>query len=301
MPSTGLNMTVRPPAGWREYHGRSWGNIQWSSWVTLDADVLQSAPSEPGLYRVRHTSREGLSYIGESSDTNRRTRALARRTHNEEMPYRDPHTAAPCLWALQDKYGPGLEISYATPTSASDDQRRKAIEAALIASYRLEFGKSPPANFGRIIDGYEQSSYRRGGKRGGRINEVRTERNANLSYSPKSWNSWEQVLDRNWMGRTWSSTYQLSDRLDANPPDVGLYRLWDSGRVPPLTYIGESSNISRRLYTHEDTYGPEVLFSYTARPDLDDQNKREEAEIDLIGGHYISTGYSPLAQFGSTD
>jgi len=148
-------MVQRPPVGWRHYDSPEWGGVQWSSWMALDADTLATAPDEPGLYQVRHRNREGLSYIGESGDTEHRTRALARRVHDSEMPFRDPHTAAPCLWAILDNDGSGFELSYTTPDRAADDQQRKGLEAGLIASYRLAAGESPPANFGRMIDGYK--------------------------------------------------------------------------------------------------------------------------------------------------
>ena len=294
-------MVQRPPVGWRDYDSPEWGGVKWSPWMNLDADTLATAPDAPGLYRVRHQNREGLSYVGESGDTEHRIRALARRVPDSEMPFRDPHTAAPCLWAIRDDDGPGFELSYTTPDCAADDQQRKGLEAALIASYRLETGESPPANFGRIIPGYQQSTYRNGGVRGGRLADGENEPNAERGCPPKTWVNFEAVTDRNWMGSDWSDPYRLADRLDADPPDVGLYRIWYEGDVPPLAYIGESSNIGRRLYKHEDTYGGDALFSYAPRTDLDASHKRGEAECDLIGAHYIAHGCPPRTQFGFTD
>lgn len=294
-------MVQRPPVEWRDYDAQDWGSAQWSSWTLLEADRLKHAPGKPGLYRIRHQDREGLTYIGESGDTNRRIRTLARWVDSSEMPYRDPHTAAPCLWAIQDSDGPGFEISYTTPGIATDDQYRKALEAALIASYRLETGESPPANFGRIIPGYQQSSYRSGGVRGGPLGNGDNEPNGERGRSPESWANFEAITDQNWMGSDWSEPYRLTNRLNADPPDVGLYRIWYEGDVPPLAYIGESSNIGRRLYKHESTYGEHALFSYAPRPHLDASHKREEAELDLIGAHYVAHETPPKAQFGSTE
>jgi len=92
----------------------------------------------------------------------------------EEMPYRDPHTAAPCLWAVQREEAEKLEVSVTTPTLAEDKQSRKAFGDALIAVYRREWGEST-ANFGRIIDGYRQSTYRSGEERGGPLEPGQTE------------------------------------------------------------------------------------------------------------------------------
>lgn len=294
-------MVQRPPGGWRDYDGPKWGHVEWSPWTELDPNTLSSAPDLPGLYRVRHQHREGLCYVGESGDIQRRTRTLARRVHDTEMPYRDPHTAAPCLWAIRDANDPGFEISFATPETAVDGQHRKALEAALIASYRLETGESPPANFGRIVPGYQQSSYRNGGVRGGVLDEGESEANTEPGHPPESWDNFKTVTDRDWMGNNWSEPYRLADRLDADPPDVGLYRIWYEGDTPPLAYIGESSNISRRLYKHETTYGEDALFAYASRPDLDAPHKREEAECDLIGAHYIAHRDPPRSQFGYTE
>lgn len=291
-------MVERPPAGWREYYGDQWGDVEWSPWLDLDADTLTTAPNRAGLYRVRHQHRDGLCYIGESGDVQRRIRTLARRVHDTEMPYRDPHTAAPCLWAIRDDEGAGFELSYTAPESASDDQQRKGLEAALIASYRLAAGESPPANFGRMIDGYKQSSYRSGGIRGGPLDDGETEANTEPGCPPEPWKNYETVTDPRWMDNDWSGPYRLADRLDADPPDVGLYRIWYEGEVPPLAYIGETSNFSRRLREHEDTYGGDALFSFVSRPDLDASHKREEAECDLIGSHYIIHKCVPQAQFG---
>jgi hypothetical protein len=103
------------------------------------------------------------------------------------------------------------------------------------------------------------------------------------------------------MDNDWSEPYRLADRLDADPPNIGLYRIWFEGDAPPLAYIGESSNISRRLYKYESTYGGDALFAYASRPDLDAQHKREEAECDLIGAHYLGHGHPPKAQFGFSE
>ncbi|QFU84257.1 hypothetical protein [Natronorubrum aibiense] len=98
--------------------------------------------------------------------------ALARNVYSDEMPFRDPHTAAPCLWTVRDQSGPGFEVSTARPPLTDDAQDRKGLEAACIALARREMGESPTANFGRIIPGYSQSSYRSDGYVGGPLEDV---------------------------------------------------------------------------------------------------------------------------------
>ncbi|WP_245852865.1 GIY-YIG nuclease family protein [Natrinema ejinorense] len=214
------------------------------------------------------------------------------------MPYRDPHTAAPCLWAVHDRYGPEFEVSYAVPSEAKDKQERKAIEAALIAVARREMGESPTANFGRIIDGYKQSSYSKDEIVGGPLSEDETESNTENGRGPVPWENVNEVTGSNWMGLEWSEPYFLKNRLAVDPPDNGLYRIWYGSNSPPLAYIGESSNISSRLYNHEKTFGGDALFSYVNRPELDAAHKRQEIETDLIGVHYLENGEAPIAQFG---
>ncbi len=139
-----------------DFYALDWLGFDWSEWKSLDADSFSEVPKEPGLYRICHRKeeRDPLEYIGESGDTRRRIQSLAREVYAEEMPYRDPHTAAPCLWAVRDDVGSALELSHTTPPKAEDEQHRKGIEAALIALHRRETDRN-----GRVIDGYKQPSY----------------------------------------------------------------------------------------------------------------------------------------------
>lgn len=134
-------------------YARDWFGLDWSEWKPLDVDSFAEIPKAPDLYRVRHRreSRPFLEYIGESGDTRRRVQSLARGIYADEMPYRDPHTAALCLWAVRDAVGPALEFSHVTPHKAADDQHRKGSEAALIALHRRETNQSLTGNFGRIM------------------------------------------------------------------------------------------------------------------------------------------------------
>jgi hypothetical protein len=103
------------------------------------------------------------------------------------------------------------------------------------------------------------------------------------------------------MSLDWSEPYRLEERLDADPPDTGVYRIWYEGQASTLAYIGESSNIPSRLYNHEQTFGKNALFAYADRSDLDASHKRQEIETDLIGAYYLEVGKVPLAQFGHTE
>ncbi|MDB2276653.1 GIY-YIG nuclease family protein, partial [Halorubrum ezzemoulense] len=174
-----------------DFNTCDWFGLEWSDWKPLYTDSFSEIPKEPGLYRVRHQhdERSFLEYIGESGDTRRRVQSLARGTYADEMPYRDPHTAAPSLWAIRDAVGPKLEVSCVSPSKAEDDQHRKGIETALIALHRRETNQSPTSNFGRIIEGYKQSSYsyNEPAYKGGRLDDGEAETNAEESVEPTEW------------------------------------------------------------------------------------------------------------------
>lgn len=282
------------------FYAADWLGVDWSNWGTLEpaGDHLSTFTTDEGLYRVRHPKRTGLEYIGETGRNLRgRVRALARGAFADEMPYRDPHTAAPCLWAVQQEDGEKLEVSIATPTLAEDKQSRKAFEDALIAVYRRETGESPTANFGRIIDGYRQSTYRSGEERGGPLQPGETESNNEEGVGPLDWSQSEDVLSEDWMGLLWSSPRPLADADTSIPTEDGLYRIWREGEAPPLEYVGQSSNLKSRLYRHRRNRDGALLFSYSELGEHDAQHKREEVETELIGVHWLAVGESPRDQF----
>jgi ribonuclease HI len=51
------------------------------------------------------------------------------------------------------------------------------------------------------------------------------------------------------MNLDWSEPYRLTERLDANPPDTGVYRIWYEGKDSTLAYIGESTNNRAEYHT----------------------------------------------------
>lgn len=283
-----------------EYFSDDWLGIEWGNWVNLDpsAGYLSELPTDEGLYRVRHLDRNGLTYIGETGRSVRgRVRSLARGTYDDEMPYRDPHTAAPCIWAIRDQDGPALEVSVAVPDAAVDKQQRKALDDALIALYRRESGESPTANFGRIIPGYRQSSYRSDGLTGGPLPEGETESNAATGVGPLPWTEADSPTTEDWMGVDWTSPCQLTDADSTIPESDGIYRIWYRGEEPPLEYVGQSSNLRSRLYRHRRNRDESLLFSSSTLPEHDALHKREELETDLLGAHWLACEKSPRDQY----
>ena len=88
------------------YFFDNWCSLPWTPWVPFSADkhAFYAIPHEPGLYRIRPAGKDYLMYIGETR------RSLHQRLHNlrmelrnrDLMPWSDPHTEAPGLWAWKD-------------------------------------------------------------------------------------------------------------------------------------------------------------------------------------------------------
>ena len=284
---------------WRGYSDPDWLGLEWSAWLSLDPNDgdLGRIRTDEGLYRVRHLDRTGLAYVGETGRSVRgRVRALARGAYAEEMPYRDPHVGAPCMWAIHREDGPRFEVSYATPAVATEKAVRKSIEAALIASYRRVEGESPTGAFSRMIPGYRMSSYRKGEERGGPLPAGESEPYAELGIPPLDWDTYEDPTAENWMGLDWSRPETLADVSTDVPTDDGVYRIWDSDSPLPLEYLGESANLRSRLRTHSRNRRGELLFSYAAPGSVDAKHRRLEAETDLIGAHWLAVGAPPTDQ-----
>lgn len=284
---------------WQGYHELDWLDFEWSEWLSLDPDdgELGAIPTDVGLYRVRNRGHSGLSYVGETGRSLRgRIRALARGTYADEMPYRDPHVGAPCMWAIRNENGPEFEVSYISPAEASDKASRKSIEAALIASYRRAEGESPTGAFSRIIPGYRMSSYSKEEERGGLLPNGESESYAEPGIPPLDWESYDQPLSQEWMGLDWSNPTSLTEVSTAVPPDDGVYIIWDPESELPFEYIGESANLRSRLRTHSRNRQNDLQFSWAAPSSIDAKHKRLEAETDLIGAHWLALKAPPRDQ-----
>lgn len=110
-------------------------HISWQVWRPLNGASRDSELSRsPGLYRIRRIGRADLDYIGQTSLRLGQRLGMLKGVYAEEMPYRDPHTAAPALWALRHATGCDFEVSVA-PVDGSTSSR-KGLEALAIAVYR---------------------------------------------------------------------------------------------------------------------------------------------------------------------
>ncbi|WP_303703863.1 GIY-YIG nuclease family protein [Haloquadratum walsbyi] len=275
-----------------------WLGIEWSPWYRLhpESDDLTKPSTGPGLYRVRHDVYDGLIYIGESGRSVRgRIRALIRGAFDEEMPYSDPHTASPSLWAIANEYGLGFEVSVATPPAAENDYQRKAIEDALIAVHRRETETNLVGNFGRMPPGYEKSTQRSGGARGGQSDEA--ERNYREGINPLPWENPEAVIADDWMGLSWSEPLELESTVGEIPNYGGVYRLWEPETASPLRYLGETVHLSNRLESHRRAYEEELFVSYAPLTEYVQKFQLQQVETELLGAHWLACQQAPQDQY----
>lgn len=276
-----------------------WFGFDWSPWVSLDPDDsdIATVTTEHGVYRVRHDAYDGLIYIGETGRSLRgRLRALASGVFKGEMPYSDPHTGSPSLWAIEDRHGSGFEASVATPPGSDDKQERNAIEDALIAVYRRETGRNLVGNFGRMPPGYEKSKSRSADFRGG-LAEDDQRRSFWKGTDPLTWANPEDLTGTRWMGLDWTEPQRLTDASADVPGTPGLYRIWDAENTPPLEYIGQTVNLRSRLYSHRRNRDPELHFSWVEVDNIDKSFKLSQLETDLLGAHWLTCGEAPREQY----
>jgi hypothetical protein len=237
---------------------------------------------------------------------------MLRGVYGEEMPYRDPHTAAPALWAMRHKDGCHFEVSISVV--AGTTQWRKGMEAVAIALYRQQHGRSPAANFGRMPAGYRMSSCNNArlvatGKRsrGGLTEEV--DASHEPSIAPVGTLKGDVGAD-DWCGHQWSSWHSLPSVLgdpQVSTGSAGLYRLHHKGAAL-LLYIGQGRVLNRlsahwrKTFNASDMQGR--IFGAVSHLEcswvMNDfwlSHQRLELENDLIAAHILNTGQVPVAQF----
>jgi hypothetical protein len=83
------------------FFASDWCGLSWTGFVQLPMRPCsdRSIPTGAGVYRVRVAGRDELAYIGQTGrNLNERLRGLGAGLHAAEIPFNDPHTAAPKLW-----------------------------------------------------------------------------------------------------------------------------------------------------------------------------------------------------------
>jgi hypothetical protein len=239
-------------------------------------------------------------YIGETRRTlHERINELR---HNikqkDQMPWNDPHTAAPSLWAWQDAEGFSFECS-ATLLDASQRERR-GMESYLLYRYRQEYGESTLCNFGRFHPRYRKSTNRKENRRGGKLDENHEDNPAGGPSIPPL-PVRETPGDPIWMGLSWSGRKPLDSRtMGTVSPSAGLYVLFE-GEREELVYIGQSKNCAKRLRSHAMKFRDQndIMFSYYNAEKLLLHHNLKELENDLIGNYFEVYRKAPKYQFGN--
>jgi hypothetical protein len=286
----------------REFFSENWCSLPWTPWVpfTADKEEFRTIPKEPGLYRIRPTGKDSLMYIGETRRTLHQRLHELRHTlrRGELMPWNDPHTAAPSLWAWQDAEGFEYECS-ATPLDASQSGRR-GMESFLLYQYRQERGESTLCNFGRFHPRYRKSTNRKENQRGGKLEENHLDNPAG-GPSVKPLPVLGTPGDRYWMELAWIGKLPLDgDTISTVPPGAGLYLLFERDNQD-LVYIGQSADCAQRLRSHAikllDEKDMLVSYHIEKKPLL--PHNLKERENDLIGNYFDIYRIAPRYQFGN--
>lgn len=276
---------------------RDWLGLSWTRWIGETDDTgLRSIPTDPGLYRVRHDAYDGFIYIGETGRSVRgRIRALLRNVTADEMPYSDPHTGAPSLWAIAHRHGGEVELSATAPDIATDSQQRKAIEDAMIALHRREIETNLIGNFGRMPPGYSKSKSRSSGIRG--IPDDTATRSFREGVDPLPWENPHALTAANWMGLNWTAPIRLQDITGQVDDTSGVYRIWERDTAPPLEYVGQSVNLKSRLYAHRRNRDQDLVCSYVELPEFDQPFQLLQIEAELLGAHWLACEQAPRDQY----
>jgi hypothetical protein len=288
-----------------DFTSLTWNELPWTAWIFFNnLHDFKQVPPGPGVYRIRARGEQELFYIGETGRNLRaRLHSLRLGTMNDQMPYNDPHTAAPSLWAWRDAEGIDFECS-AAPVILADDAEearrlREGLECSLLWQYRLEFGSSTRCNHGRFHPRYLKSGNRKGGFRGYHLPEdAPSNKDGGPSLPPLQMKS--NPLEGNWMGLPWSDVAILQRANLGNVPNSpGVYRIFDL-KAMTLLYIGESKYLRNRLIVHttKTLENSNPLFSYVQFSTDIPKYQLREMENDLIGAFYTETKQIPKYQFG---
>lgn len=287
--------------------------LKWSTWQLLQGCWRGALiPTAPGLYRVRRANHSDIDYIGQTGAgqmTLKRRIGMLRGVFADNMPFRDPHTAAPAFWALRHQQQCEFEVSFVPIVGST--QWRKGLEALAISLYRRDYGKSPTVNFGRMPAGYKRSSgnnlklassKRR--FRGGLTLEEDSSHHAGIApVGPLT----GDVKSLNWCGHHWSEWLPIKSAIEIiSSTSVGLYRIGNRNNSA-LLYVGQG-RIRSRLIAHyfkaQHQTGEQgrifgsssSLYCSWVINNSWLMHERLELENDLIAGHLLYTHKIPAAQ-----
>jgi hypothetical protein len=290
-----------PDCGENSFCSSTWTSLSWSPWVPFTAykDEFRQIPKEPGLYRIRAVGNNPLMYIGETRRTlHLRLQDLRMEMlgSGERMPWAEPHTEAPALWAWQDAEGYEYECS-AAPLDASANSRQ-GMETYLLYRYRQESGQSPACNFGRFHPRYRKSSGRKEHLRGGKLEDGQMNNPAGGPSYPAL-----EVTgtpgEPGWMGLLWSQFESLTqEKIRAAPAGQGLFILIEADSKE-IIFISHSAHCQNRLadLSRKPWEEKSLLFSFHGLAKTVLPHQIREMETDLIGNYFEQNQKAPEFQF----
>jgi len=243
-----------------------------------------------------------MLYVGQTGRTLKERLGALKGVFGEEIPYNDPHTVGPALWAHRIDTGEAFEVSVAVlEVDKADRMGREALE---VTKQRIIDGCSPAYNFGRMLCGWVKSSgnNRRlveAGKRsrGRRMTAEELAAAGPDSSVPPPATLEGDVRAADWMGLEWQWA-------DASPPargDIGVYRIGDHGHGP-LDYLGQGL-IASRLSSHAKNWAADLAAERGGETVWDwvglrlGTHQLLEVENDLIAGHVHVFDRPPQLQF----
>ena len=276
-----------------------WCGLAWSHWAshTHSKRDFPLLTNEPGLYRVRAIGADSLMYIGQTSRSVRKRQGqlITYLRDPEQMPFNDPHTAAPNLWAWAD--ATGMEFESSGAVFHGSKQEREGKEIYLLWQYRLEAGRSTQCNFGRFHEDYVKSKSHSTGIRGRKL--AVGERNPAGGSSLPPLQAQGQPTGPDWMGLSWEEPLALqpdSVRSIENTPC--LYRILNRDGTDVI-YIGQTKQAKTRLTAHaKRDRGERDFFSVCYQDSAILPHQIKELENDLIGAYYGEAGRVPVSQIG---
>jgi len=280
------------------------GALDWSPWVPLDGIGRDRSVSDlPGLYRIRSVETGRILYVGQTGRSLRGRLGALRGVFGDEMPYNDPHTVGPALWAHRIDTSETFEASFVVlEVDKADRMGREALE---ITKQRIIDGCSPAYNFGRMPFGWLKSSgntraLAAAGKRsrGRRMSAAELAELPTDPSVPPPVTLDGDVRSPDWLGLAWR-------QAESSPPassDVGVYRIGGSA-LGPLDYLGQG-RIAARWHAHSRGWALGLAAEAPGRSVWDwaglelSAHQLLEVENDLIASHMVAVGAPPRAQYG---
>jgi hypothetical protein len=280
--------------------------LDWTPWVPFGTEQLDSTvPKAPGLYMIRSLQSGNVLYVGQTGRTLRERLGALRGVHGDVMPYSDPHTAGPALWAHRIDTGETFEVRVAVlDVDKADRMGREAFE---ITKRRIIDGCSPTYNFGRMPDGWIKSSgnSRKLVEAGRRFRGRRMTAKERLAAPSDPSVAPPTKLDgdvraSDWLGLKWKESATSPPGLD----DVGIYRI-SSEREGPLDYVGQG-RIRSRWNSHVTGWFSDIAAEREDPSTWDwvgldlSSHQLLEVENDLISGHMVRYARPPRMQFAGS-